>query len=166
MIRALAALSLLPFTAHAADFYLSAGINPTRSQAYNLSVGWLPFGTGDNRLGVDLEYASYGEQPPGYPNLNKTVNLSIIGFARFSDRVGGFGRAGTNNSYFSYNGTNDYDRSGDNLWGHHIGAGLEYVWSEKVRLHIQSTAFSYVQVNNPNDGIYHHTSVGIRYLLK
>jgi opacity protein-like surface antigen len=156
---------MLPAVAMA-DAYVSAGINPSRSQAYSIGAGWLPFGNGDNRLGLELEYASYGEQPPGYPNLNRTVNISIVGFARFSERIGGFGRAGTNNSHFSYNGTNDYDRSGDNLWGHHMGAGLEYVLTENLRLQAQITAFTYVQVNNPNDGIYHHATVGLRYVFK
>jgi opacity protein-like surface antigen len=160
VIRALIGLALLPFPAHSSGLYVSAGYDVRlRHHAYEVSAGWI-HRTG---LGAEVGFVSMGEQPDGYENINRFVTLNAVGYAKFTERVYGFAKAGIHTSEFSHNGTNDYDRSGDDLIGYQAMAGLETPLAKNLMLYGQAAVYSYRQVNNPKVGGTNRASIGLRY---
>lgn len=140
--------------------YVSAGYDiRLRDQSYDVNIGWLH----SSGLGVDVGFENMGRQPPGFPNVNKFVTLSAIGYTKFFDRLYGYGKAGIHTSKYSHNGTNNYDRSGDSLIGYQAAVGLETpLYKDKVMLYGQVAVYQYRQVNNPNMGGYNKPSIGLR----
>ena len=160
MIRLLLAIVLLLPLAASAGLYLSAGYDVRlRHHAYEVSAGWI-HRTG---LGAEVGFVSMGEKPTGYENINRFVSLNAVGYSKFTDRVYGFAKAGIHTSEFSHNGTNDYDRSGDDLIGYQAMAGLETPLAKNLMLYGQAAVYSYRQVNNPNVGGTNRATIGLRY---
>ena len=130
-----------------------------RAQSYDVTVGWLH----DIGLGVEVGFENMGEQPPGYPNINRFVTLNGVGYTKFHDRLYGYGKMGIHTSKYSHNGTNNYDRSKDSLIGYQAAVGLETpLYKNTVMLYGQWAVYEYRQVNNPNMGGFHKPSLGIR----
>lgn len=160
MKTAAAALALIALPAWAGGAYLSAGYDVRlRHHAYDVSAGWLH----SNGLGAEIGFTSMGEQPDGYENINRFVMLNAVGFARFTERIHGFAKAGIHTSEYSYNGTNDYDRSGDSLLGYQAMAGIETPLAKNLMFYGQGAVYSYRQVNNPNVGGTSRATIGLRY---
>jgi opacity protein-like surface antigen len=145
-----------------AEVYLTVG-HGFRAQSYRAAAGWLPFDLGNGRMGAEVGFSSMGEQPEGYNNINRMAEINIAAYIQFNDRLTGFGKVGANNTKWSHNGTNDYDRSGDSLWGWHVSIGLETPITENLFLQGQVATYEYRQVNNPNMGGYTYPSIGIRW---
>jgi hypothetical protein len=163
MRQVIAALALTLASCHpavAGTPYVSVGYHAAlRDQSYDVTAGWLS----DRGLGVEVGFENMGRQPPGFPNINKFVTLNLVGRTKFYDWLYGYGKGGIHTSKYSYNGTNDYDRSGDSLIGYQAAVGLETpVYKDSVMLYAQYTVYEYRQVNNPNMGGFHKPSIGIR----
>jgi len=163
LIVSLAALAALTSAPTHADVYVAAGYDVRmRDQSYDVALGWLH----RSGLGVEVAFENMGEQAPGFPNLNKFLSVSAIGYTKFSDRLYGYGKFGVHTSKFSHNGTNSYDREGDSLIGYQAAVGLETpLYRDTVKLYGQFAVYEYRQVNNPNMGGFHKPSVGLRVLF-
>lgn len=158
------ALLCLLSTQAVADTYITLG-HGFRYEAYNVAVGHHLIDLDNAKIGVEAEFASMGQQPPGYPNINRMVNLTGIVHSHLGGNLYGFGKFGINNTRFSHNGTNDYDRAKDTLWGYAASVGLEYRLTDNVHLHGGVQTHEYRQVNNPNMGGFTYPHVGVRVLF-
>ncbi|MCU0922559.1 MAG: hypothetical protein MUF16_19910 [Burkholderiaceae bacterium] len=161
MRAALLALALLSAPA-AAGGYVSAG-HGFRAQSWHVTAGLTPLEFERSRVGIEVAAYSMGEQPDGFENINRMAEVSVIGFADLTDRIAMFAKFGANNTHWSHNGTNDYDRSDDDLWGWHGGIGIETPLAWNLSAYLQATTYQYRQVNNPNMGGYTYSGLGIRY---
>ena len=148
-----------------AETYVSA-THGVREQAYSVSIGYLPLSFGTAHAGVELAFASMGKQPEGFNNINRMVDVSFLVNTNLSENLSGFGRVGFNNTEHSHNGTNNYDRSKDSLWGVHTGIGLSYQLTGSLSALVQVTTYAYRQVNNPNIGGFTFPSIGLKYTLE
>jgi hypothetical protein len=166
MMRSIIAFLFALFTLPVhADAYVAAG-HGFRAQSGHVAVGVTPVHFDRARLGGELAFYSMGEQPEGFENINRMAEVNLVGFADFTERITGFAKFGANNTHWSHNGTNDYDRSGDSLWGWHGGVGVETSIAGGLSGYLQATAYQYRQVNNPNNGGYTYAGFGLRYRFK
>jgi hypothetical protein len=164
VIRAAAVLATIPALA-SADAYVAAG-HGFRAQSWHAAIGATPLQFERGRIGGELAFYSMGEQPEGYENINRMAEVNVVGFADFTDRFTGFAKLGANSTRWSHNGTNDYDRSGDSLWGWQAGVGVETPITRNLSAYLQVTTYEYRQVNNPNNGGYTYSGLGVRYTFK
>jgi hypothetical protein len=154
-------MSIIPALA-SADASLAVG-HGFRADSWHAAAGVTPLQFERGRIGGELAFYSMGEQPDGFENINRMAEINLIGFSDFTDRVTGFAKVGANNTRWSHNGTNDYDRSGDSLWGWQAGVGLETAIAGDLSAYMQVTTYEYRQVNNPNKGGYTYSGFGLRY---
>ena len=162
----LLALALLATPALAVEPYVAVS-HGFRAESYGVAVGADIIKLDNGSFGVEGAFTSMGRQPAGYHNINRMAEVNLVAHVKFSERVYGFAKVGANNTAWSHNGTNSYDRSGDSLWGWHVGAGLEMPlpFTDNLMLQAGMTTYEYVQVNNPNKGGFSHQYVGLRYLF-
>lgn len=165
-MRHLTAFLIVLFTlpAHAGT-YVATG-HGFRTQSWHAAAGITPLEFERSRVGVEVAAYSMGEQPDGFENINRMAEINVVGFADFTDRFTGFAKFGANNTKWSHNGTNDYDRAGDNLWGWHGGVGVETPIAGGLSGYLQVTTYQYRQVNNPHNGGYTYSGFGLRYRFK
>lgn len=147
-----------------ADVYMALGAS-AREKSYNVSVGWHPLETESAKIGAEVEFASMGKQPSGYNNINRMVSVSAVAHVHLIGDVYGFGKFGINNTKYSYNGTNNYDRSNDSLWGTVTAVGVEYKYTDNLYFQVHGDTHRYRQVNNPNIGGFTYIGAGIRYII-
>jgi len=152
---------LCTLPAKASDIYVSAGLG-VRSGSMNASVGWLPINLDGGDLGIELEYTNCGEQPEPIKNINKFVELSVLGRAKFSKHITAYGKAGMHTSRLSYNGFNDHKHTKE-PWGWQVGVGVETPIMPSTYIQAQVTVFDYTQVTGVHFGGYVHSSIGLRY---
>jgi opacity protein-like surface antigen len=135
-----------------------------RNGAYNVGAGYEPIKIGNGRFGAEVEFIDAGEQPEPHPNINRFLNLNIVGRVEFSDRVTGFGKAGISSTRYSHNGTNDYEAD-KSLKGFTASVGLETPLSKNTMLGFQVSVMEYQQASNPNMGGYSNAVLLLRYKL-
>ncbi len=141
------------------NVYATVGISH-REQAWNGAIGY----NFNNFMALEAEYINAGVQPEGFNNINRVVNIDIVGRARLMDRLVGFGKLGLTSAYFSYNGFNDYEHD-KGFVGHNIGLGLEYEISKKAAAQFEFVLLHYQQTTVPYLGSYGYYSFGLNYDL-
>lgn len=156
-MKTLLCLFLLIPTLVWADPYVTVG-HGFRDQSYRAAVGYL-----HGSVGAEIGFSSMGKQPAGYNNINRMAEINLAGYAPLGGGVVGFGKFGVNNTKWSHNGTNTYDRSGDSLWGFQGGVGVEYPVTKNLTAQAQVMVYEYRQVNNPNMGGFTYPSIGLRW---
>jgi len=154
-------LLLLPLAAQASDLYASIG-KGLRHGAYNVAVGYEPINLRDGRIGIEAEFIDAGEQPNPHRNINRFLNLNIVGHVPFTEKISGFGKFGISSTRYSHNGTNDYIAD-ESFNGMTASVGLETPLTKNLMAGFQVSVFEYQQVNNPNMGGYSNAVIMMRY---
>jgi len=152
---------LVKYTSVYADPYIALG-HGFRGESGHIALGY----KFTDNIAAETAFYSMGDQPPGFENINRMAELNVLGFTKFNNKLLGFGKFGANNTKWSHNGTNDYDRSNDSLWGWHGGVGIELLLKDNLSMYAQATTYQYRQVNNPNMGGYTYSGLGFRYTFK